>query len=119
MWEYQIKVIRIIDGDTVDARVDLGFYTHRNIRVRLNGIDTYETRTRDAEEKVKGFAAKARLEELLEQADKVIMLSHGLDKFGRCLGSLYLEMPNQDRTLDVAQTLIDEGHGVPYHGGKR
>ena len=117
MWEYRIRVVRILDGDTIDAAVDLGFFTHPNIRIRLYGINTPETRTRDKEEKVRGFASKARLEELLDSADEVIIKSHGIGKFGRCLGQLFIDR-NGER-LDIAKTLIAEGLGVEYYGGKR
>ena len=117
MWEYQIRVLRIIDGDTIDAAVDLGFFTHRNIRVRLYGIDTPEVRTRDAEEKKRGFAAKAMLTKLLNDADKVIMKSHGIGKFGRCLGEIFVEKGEQ--TINISETLIAQGFGEKYDGGKR
>ena len=118
MWEYQIRVLRIIDGDTIDAAVDLGFYTHRNIRVRLYGIDTPETRTRDAEEKKRGFAAKAMLTKMLNAADRIILKSHGVGKFGRCLGELFTEREGYPRT-SVSETLIAQGFGKEYDGGKR
>ncbi len=119
MWEYQIRVLRVIDGDTIDASVDLGFHTHRNIRIRLYGINTPETRTRDAREKRKGLIAKGRLWDLLsEDVDKVIVKSHGVGKFGRCLGQLFV-VDNKGHKHDVSATLIREGHGVEYFGGKR
>ena len=117
MWEYQIRVLRVIDGDTIDAAVDLGFYTHRNIRVRLHGIDTPETRTRDAEEKKRGFAAKAVLVKMLNDADRVILKSHGIGKFGRCLGEIFVE--KNEQKISVADTLIAQGFAKEYHGGKR
>ncbi len=117
MWEYKIRVLRVIDGDTIDAAVDLGFFTHRNIRIRIYGLNTPETRTRDLEEKKLGKAATARLQEMLDEADKVILKSHGVGKFGRCLGELTLV--KGEELHDVATTLIAEGHGVAYFGGKR
>jgi micrococcal nuclease len=117
MWEYRIRVLRVIDGDTIDAAVDLGFFTHRNIRVRIYGINTPETRTRDLDEKERGFAAKERLEQMLKDADEVILKSHGVGKFGRCLGEIRTIQGNHSH--DVAATLIAEGHGVAYFGGKR
>lgn len=117
MWEYKIRVLRVIDGDTIDAAVDLGFFTHRNIRIRIYGINTPEVRTRDHVEKQKGFAAKERLLEMLDEADEVILKSHGIGKFGRCLGEIRLVQGNNSH--DVATTLIAEGHGVAYFGGKR
>jgi len=121
VYEYEITVLRVVDGDTIDAQIDLGFHTHRNIRVRLYGINTPEVRTRDAEEKVRGKAASARVSELLDKADKIILKSHGVGKFGRCLGELTLIhfREAEDDQWDLTETLLAEGHGVPYFGGKR
>jgi len=119
MWEYEINVLRVIDGDTIDARIDLGFHTHSVKRIRLYGIDTYEQRTKDLEEKEKGKLATKRLKELLKNADKVILKSHGVGKFGRCLGSLYLINDEEEKREDVSQILLAEGHGVEYFGGSR
>lgn len=122
MWEYQVRVLRVVDGDTVDVSVDLGFHTHRNIRVRVYGINTPEVRTRDLEEKALGKLATARMKQLLD-CDKVILKSHGVGKFGRCLGQLFVIRDGggfaPDEKVDVAATLIAEGHGVAYFGGKR
>ncbi len=121
MYEYEIKVLRVVDGDTVDAQVDLGFRVHHNIRIRLYGINTPEVRTRDAEEKIRGKAASARLQELLDGADRIILKSHGLGKFGRCLGELTLIsfQDEEDTKENLVETMLAEGHGVPYFGGKR
>ena len=67
MFKYNAKVERVVDGDTVDAMVDLGFSTHKKVRIRMMGINAPESRTRNLEEKAKGLAAKARLEELLDK----------------------------------------------------
>jgi micrococcal nuclease len=117
LWEYQIKVLRIIDGDTIDAQVDLGFHTHRNIRVRLYGIDTPEIRTRDPEEKKLGLAAMVFLSRLLSKADKIIMKSHGIGKFGRCLGEIFIEI--NDDLEPINDYLIEAGLAKEYYGGKR
>jgi len=117
MWEYQIRVLRVIDGDTIDASVDLGFFTHHHIRVRLYGIDTPETRTRDAEEKKRGFAAKAMLVKMLNDADRVILKSHGIGKFGRCLGELFSEKGGE--RMNICEALIAQGFAKEYNGGKR
>lgn len=117
MWEYQIKINRVVDGDTVDARIDLGFKVHINVRIRVYGINTPETRTRDLEEKVRGKAASARMKEILNNADKVTLKSLGVGKFGRCLGILTVE--GSGNKYNVAEQLIKEGHGVEYYGGKR
>ena len=130
-YEYKATVLRVVDGDTVDALVDLGFSTHRKIRVRLYGIDAPESRTRDLEEKKRGLAAKARLVEILEELDnKITIKSHGIGKYGRCLGELFYDRVEQNEDEDgeiweetlktsINNQLIVEGHGVSYHGGKR
>ena len=116
-WRYQAKLDRVIDGDTVDAMIDLGFSTHRSIRIRFHGINTPESRTRDKAEKKRGLAAKDRLIEILEaDGNQFVIQSLGVGKYGRCLGILYTESLGD---TSVQQTLIDEGHGVEYFGGKR
>ena len=69
MFEYKAKITRVIDGDTVDAMIDLGFSVHRKIRIRLHGINTPESRTKDLEEKERGLQAKYRLRDILEEYD--------------------------------------------------
>ena len=114
MFEYNAEVLRVVDGDTLDARIDLGFDVHVKKRIRLHGIDTWESRTRDAEEKEKGIAAKSRLVELL-QADqgKFKLISYGVGKFGRVLGELEVSVGNE---CDI---LIKEGHAYSYFGGNK
>ena len=122
MYEYNIKILRVIDGDTVDAMVDLGFAVHKKIRVRLYGINTPESRTRDLEEKERGLKAKDRLINILkENEDSVVLKSHGIGKFGRCLGELiaYKLFENSLLPMSINQQLVDEGHAVEYFGGKR
>ena len=121
MYEYEIKVLRVVDGDTIDAQVDLGFKVHHNIRIRLYGINAPESRTRDLEEKKRGKAATVRVEELIQSADRVILKSHGVGKFGRCLGEITLINfdDGEDKNADLTETLLAEGHGKPYFGGKR
>tara|TARA_B100000949_G_scaffold112641_1_gene99828 strand:- start:257 stop:631 length:375 start_codon:yes stop_codon:yes gene_type:complete len=116
-WRYEAQLIRVIDGDTVDAMIDLGFSTHRNIRIRFYGINTPESRTRDKAEKKRGKAATARLVEILDaESGKFVIQSLGVGKYGRCLGVLFTESLGE---TSVQQTLINEGHGVEYFGGKR
>ena len=116
MFEYNATVKRVVDGDTIDAMVDLGFGTWKKVRIRFYGINAPESRTRDLEEKKRGLAAKDRLIEILKANDNKFMLkSHGVGKFGRCLGELFVESSEES----VQQILINEGHGVAYFGGKR
>ena len=112
---YNCTLVRVIDGDTIDVDIDLGFSVWVRKRVRLVNIDTWESRTRDKEEKKKGLAAKARLKELIkENKNQFIIISHGLGKFGRVLGEIFLD---DDR--NVNDILIEEGHAYEYHGGNK
>ena len=114
MYIYEAKVVRVVDGDTIDALIDLGFDIHKKIRIRMVGINTPESRTRDLEEKKRGLAAKARLKEILkENKNKFTLESHGVGKYGRCLAIIKID----DRSVN--QQLIEEGHAVEYFGGKR
>jgi len=126
MYEYKIKEIdRIVDGDTVDATIDLGFDVLYKTRVRLYGINTPETRTKDLEEKAKGLAAKERLNEIINKAvhmgHHLILQTKEKGKFGRYLGVIIIEdcRPDHDTRTDINQMLVEEGHAEPYYGGKR
>ena len=112
MYKYNAKLDRVVDGDTVDALVDLGFDTWKKVRIRMHGMNAPESRTRNLEEKKLGLAAKARLIELLDDGN-FILQSHGVGKYGRCLGTLWIG------DTDINKTLITEGHATEYHGGKR
>ena len=116
MNEYNVKVLKVVDGDTVDVDIDLGFgIVLTDERVRIMGIDTPESRTSDKVEKVFGLASKARLKELLDEEAILITTEDekGEDmkgKFGRILGDFRVG----GRT--VTEILIEEGHAVAYHG---
>jgi len=107
-YTYNAELIRVIDGDTVEAMVDLGFYTWHKVTVRLYGINAPESRTKDLEEKERGLAAKTRLTELLKDG-KFLLESHGIEKYGRCLGYIYIE-----NNYCVNFILLDEGHATEY-----
>ena len=112
MYRYKVEVTRVVDGDTVDVDVDLGFgMIYKKQRVRMMGIDTPESRTRDLEEKFYGKASKAHLESILAEGD-IQMQSHDKGKFGRILGELFVG----DTNYSVNQQMIDEYHAVPYFG---
>ena len=122
MYEYKCKILRIVDGDTVDIDIDLGFgmWMHKE-RVRMMGIDTPESRTRDKVEKLFGLASKARLKELLPigsiQILKTEIDKSGEDKkgkFGRILGDFLVD--DDRRCTDI---LVEEGHAVAYFGGSK
>ena len=122
MYEYRCKVIKVIDGDTVDVDIDLGFdILLRDERVRIMGIDTPESRTRDKVEKKFGLASKARLKELIGGKSGPILKTQinkkGEDmrgKFGRILGDFVTE----DGRM-VTDILVEEGHAVAYFGGSK
>ena len=122
MYEYKCKILRVVDGDTVDVDIDLGFgiWMHKE-RVRMMGIDTPESRTRDKVEKAFGLASKDRLKELLPigsiQVLKTEIDRSGEDKkgkFGRILGDFLT-----DDNRRCTNILVEEGHAVAYFGGSK
>ena len=114
---YSAKLQRVVDGDTCDALIDLGFDTWVKKRIRFKGVDTWESRTRNKEEKVKGLAAKAYTKDLLENSDegKFVLKSYGVGKYGRVLAELFVKGHEQS----VNQLLIENGHAYEYEGGKK
>jgi micrococcal nuclease len=122
--EYDVILLKCVDGDTVDVDIDLGFGIWlKDERVRIMGIDTPESRTSDKVEKVFGTAAKLRLRELLAEGGKLITTEnkHGEDmkgKFGRILGDFYVERYEGKREK-VTDILVEEGHAVAYFGGSK
>ena len=129
MYEYRASVIKVIDGDTVDVDIDLGFGVMlKDERVRIMGIDTPESRTRDKVEDLFGEAAKARVKELFESSQLKLITTEdrkGEDmkgKFGRVLGDFELEYKNKDNSYSIrrlTQVMIEEGHAVAYFGGSK
>jgi len=119
---YRAKLERVVDGDTIDALIDVGFDIWVKKRIRYKGIDTWESRTRNLEEKKKGLAAKARNKELLEQVSSkpgyFRLKSYGLGKYGRVLADIYV-MDANGVQIHVNQALISEGHAYIYEGGKK
>ena len=114
---YSAKLQRVVDGDTCDALIDLGFDTWVKKRIRFYGVDTWESRTRNLEEKKKGLAAKEFTKDLLENSDegKFLLKSHGVGKYGRVLGELYVKGYEQS----VNELLKENGHASAYYGGKK
>ena len=112
MYEYNAKLVRVIDGDTIDALIDLGFDVWVKNRIRLYGINTPEVRTRDLQEKKAGIRSKERLEEILDTVEgKFILLSKGIGKYGRCLGELLI---GEFGEIHVNNQLLHEGHAEKY-----
>ena len=117
-----IEINRVVDGDTIDVTIDLGFDLYKKERVRVAGVDTPEKRTRDLEEKALGIDATNWLKEKLEGAlagddDLVIRteLVGGVGKYGRLLGWLYLG----DGSLSLNEAMIEEGYAWAYDGGTK
>ena len=112
MYEYPVKVLRVVDGDTVDVDIDLGFGVWmRKQRIRMLGIDTPESCTRDKEEKVYGLAAKAFLKEALKQGPVTLRtVKDGKGKFGRILGEFIVN------NININEFMIVNYHGVAYYG---
>ena len=112
MYEYKCEITRVVDGDTVDAEIDLGFDIVYKSRVRLYGIDTPESRTSNKDEKARGKLAAKFLSDNILHADNIVIQTK-LDKngkFGRVLGVIVAD------GVDLNQALIDNYHAVPYTG---
>jgi len=119
---YRGKLERVVDGDTIDALIDVGFDIWIKKRIRYSGIDTWESRTRNLEEKAKGLEAKARNKELLMEISSkpgyFRLKSFGVGKYGRVLGEIYIE-DKEGKQYNINKTLISEGHAYVYEGGKK
>ena len=116
------KINRVVDGDTIDVTIDLGFDLHKEERVRVAGVDTPEKRTRNLEEKALGLDAtgwlKAKLEETIKGDEELLIrteLKGGVGKYGRLLGWLYVG----DSDLSLNEQMITEGYAHAYDGGTK
>ena len=114
---YSAKLVRVVDGDTADAMIDLGFNVWIKSTIRFYGVDTWESRTRDLEEKKKGLEAKAFVKDLLQDSDdgKFSLISYGTGKYGRVLGDLFVK----GHDTSVNELLKENGHAYEYHGEKK
>ena len=119
MHEYRCKILRVVDGDTVDVDIDLGFgvWMHKE-RIRLYGIDTPESRTRDLEEKKYGLMAKEAVKNflLIGSTQTLVTIKDKTGKFGRILGKFLIYDKKTDREMTLNEWLIREHHAVEYHG---
>ena len=122
MYNYNAKCIRVVDGDTIDVTIDLGFDLYKKERVRIAGVDTPEKRTRDLEEKALGIDATNWMEEKLEgaidgESELTIRteLKGGMGKYGRLLGWLYVG----DDNVSLNEQMITEGYAWSYDGGTK
>ena len=116
------KINRVVDGDTIDVTIDLGFDLYKKERVRVAGVDTPEKRTRNLEEKALGVDAtawlKAKLEETIKGDEELIIrteLKGGVGKYGRLLGWLYVG----DSDISLNEQMITEGYAHAYDGGTK
>ena len=125
MYEYKCNVVKVVDGDTVDVDIDLGFGVWlKDERVRMMGIDTPESRTSDKVEKLFGLAAKSKLKELLGKTAvlKTQVNKDGEDmkgKFGRILGDFDVYDAEKDAWRPATDVLIETGNAVAYFGGSK
>tara|TARA_Y100001973_G_C5153260_1_gene309300 strand:- start:857 stop:1246 length:390 start_codon:yes stop_codon:yes gene_type:complete len=119
---YRGKLERVVDGDTIDALIDVGFDIWVKKRIRYRGIDTWESRTRNLEEKKKGLAAKERNKELLEKVSSKSgyfrLRSYGVGKYGRVLADIFIQ-DKEGKDICINESLITEGHAYVYEGGKK
>ena len=117
-----VKINRVVDGDTIDVTIDLGFDLYKKERVRVAGVDTPEKRTRNKEEKLLGIDAtgwlKEKLEETIKGDEELLIrteLKGGVGKYGRLLGWLYIG----DSNLSLNEQMITEGYAWAYDGGTK
>ena len=118
MFRYGAKLLRVVDGDTADVMIDLGFSTWVKARLRFKGVDTWEKRTRNLEEKAKGLLASEFTKKYLEMNDgKFEIQSYGKGKYGRVLAEIFID--GEEKFLN--DLLIENGHAYVYvyEGGKK
>ena len=119
---YRGKLERVVDGDTIHAIIDMGFDTWTRKTIRYVGINTWESRTKNLEEKAKGLEAKARNKQLLEEVSNkpsyFRLKSHGIDKYGRVLGEVFIE-GSKGNQYSINEQLKSEGHAHEYFGGTK
>ena len=119
MYEYRATLLKVVDGDTVDVDIDLGFgVVLSNQRIRLYGIDTPESRTRDLEEKKCGKLASKYIEDHIKVASTFTLRTRldGKGKYGRILGELICFVPEFDREMSINDAMITKKLAVAYHG---
>ena len=122
MYSYKAKLLRVVDGDTCDAQIDLGFVVSVKKRLRFAGINAPESRTRDLKEKARGLAAKDRVKAILAENPSFTLESTEIGKYGRVLGKIHINtLDGVDGLTQIClnDLLIKEGHAKEYHGGKR
>ena len=118
MYKYGAKLLRVVDGDTADVMIDLGFDTWVKARLRFKGVDTWEKRTRNLEEKKKGLAASEFTKEYMEMNNgKFAIQSFGKGKYGRILAEVLINIDGEETSLN--KLLIENGHATSYDSGSK
>jgi len=118
MYRYGAKLLRVVDGDTADVMIDLGFDVWTKARLRFKGVDTWEKRTRNLEEKKLGIAASEFTKKYMEMNDgKFVIQSFGKGKYGRVLAEIFIDIDGEETSLN--KLLIENGHAYVYEGGKK
>ena len=118
MYKYNATLLRVVDGDTADVMFDLGFNTWAKKRLRFKGVDTWEKRTRNLEEKAKGILASEFTKEHMELNEgKFVIQSYGTGKYGRVLAEIFVKLNGEETSLN--KLLIENGHAYVYEGGKK
>ena len=119
MYEYRCKIARVVDGDTVDVDIDLGFgvWMYKQ-RIRLHGIDTPESRTRDLEEKKYGLIAKEQIKSFMPvgSMQTLVTVKDKVGKFGRILGKFLIYDKSTDAWMTINDWMVREHHAVEYFG---
>lgn len=114
MYEYKASVLRVVDGDTIDVMMDLGFDTWVRKRIRLYGINCPETRTRDKKEKKAGLKAKALVENIVTEYKNTCRIkSKTIGKYGRVVAEVFFDI-NKEEYICLNDLLLDTGNAVPY-----
>ena len=113
MYEYNAKLSKVIDGDTIDADIDLGFQTFIKQRIKLYGVDTPQSRSKVVTEKEEGIKAKNKLIELLPRDFNVRTVLNRRGKFGRVLGHVYV-IDSDGKEININETMIKEGYATKY-----
>jgi micrococcal nuclease len=114
MYTYKAKLIRVIDGDTIDAEIDLGFGVFVKQRIRLYGINTPDSRSKNEDEKLLGLGSKQRLTELLTSEFIVETILNKRGKFGRILGIIYSVDGETQQHTNINDKLVADGFAAPY-----
>jgi micrococcal nuclease len=114
MYTYSAKLIRVIDGDTIDLEIDLGFDISIRQRLKLYGVDTPDSRSVNSDTKQKGLEAKQRLTELLPRQFKITTILNKRGKYGRVLGTIFLTEKDSGNEVNVNELMVTEGHAIKY-----